>query len=703
VKQLHSLLRRQLDRFFSNLESIPAELQGFIKAVNDAYKQSDGDREMLERSLELSSQELLQANSDMRAVFQVLPDLFFRLDGEGIILDYKAGSKTDFYAPPKSLLGKRIQDIPVPEVAAEFDRAIQRVRLTKSQVSIVYSLQIQHRKVFYEARLLPLVENEIITIIRDITEHKRAEEALRKSEEKFRDIVENTVEWIWEVNAEGKYTYASPVVEKILGYQPEEMLNKHFYDLFHPEDREELKKGAFQAFAQKQLLHDFINRNVHKNGRTVWLSTSGVPILDKQGNLLGYRGADIDVTERKLAEQQERELRQKLEKAERMESLAVLAGGVAHDLNNMLGPMVAYPEMILMDLPDDSPVRDDVLRIEQASKAATSVIQDLLTLARRGRYEMKPTNINDVIREYLDSPSFAQLTEKHPDVTVRIELDQSIKSILGSSSHLSKVFMNLIVNAFDAMPAGGELTIATSQQYLVKLLSGDKVVEPNDYGMCRVRDTGTGIEPKDLSRIFEPYYSTKKMGSSGSGLGLPVVYGVVKDHKGYYDVLSTVGKGTEFVLYFPTIAERIQRSPEVETVKGGTETILIVDDIKEQREIAARLLFSLGYRTATASTGRQAVEYLKQHRVDVVVLDMIMEKDFDGLDTYREIIKVHPEQKAVIVSGFSATDRVVEMQKLGAGKYIRKPYTRAELGKAVREELDRAAEVLLVPHPSGGI
>ncbi len=179
MKPMHRLLRRQLDRFFGDPESVPAELQGFITAVDDAYKQSDGDREMLERSLELSSQELLQANSDMRAVFQVIPDLFFRLDGEGTIIDYKAGGKTDFYAPPKSLLGKRIQDIPVRQVAAQFDQAICQVKLTKSQVSIEYSLQIQHRRVFYEARLLPLNENEIITIIRDITERKQAEEELR--------------------------------------------------------------------------------------------------------------------------------------------------------------------------------------------------------------------------------------------------------------------------------------------------------------------------------------------------------------------------------------------------------------------------------------------------------------------------------------------------------------------------------------------
>jgi len=397
-----------------------------------------------------------------------------------------------------------------------------------------------------------------------------------------------------------------------------------------------------------------------------------------------------DVTERKRAEEHERELQRKLERAERMESLGVLAGGVAHDLNNMLGPLVGYPELVLMKLSENSPVRKQVQRIAKAAQEAADVVQDLLTLARRGCYEMVPTDVNEVVQTYIDSLSFAGLTEKHPDVAVKLKLDRSIDKILGSAPHLSKVFMNLIVNAFDAMPEGGELFIETLQQYLESLESGFDKIEHGDYVIVRVRDNGMGIEPKDLDRIFEPYYSKKKMASSsGSGLGLSVVYGVVKDHHGYYDILSSVGHGTEFILYFPTIKKEIQDKPEAETMMGGKEKVLVVDDVDDQRDLASDLLSSLGYRVETASNGREAVEYLRNHSVDIVVLDMIMEKDFDGLDTYREIIRLHPGQKTVIFSGFSATDRVEKMQKLGAGPYIRKPYTREVIGKAIREELDK--------------
>lgn len=396
-----------------------------------------------------------------------------------------------------------------------------------------------------------------------------------------------------------------------------------------------------------------------------------------------------DVTERRREEKQKKQLQEKLERAERMESLGILAGGVAHDLNNMLGPVVGYAEMILRDTPEDSKIGQRVKKIGRSAQEAANVVQDLLTLARRGRYEMIPISLNEIIESYLDSPSFLKLAQLHPDVKVELKLDKAIANINGSSSHLSKVIMNLVINAFDAMPAGGKLIIETSQQYLEKLLGGHQKVEYRDYILLRVRDTGVGIEPNDLARIFEPYYSKKKMGASGSGLGLSVVYGVVKDHKGYYDILSTIGKGTEFILYFPVSNVEVQEQHEDEANIEGDETVLLVDDVQGQREMASELISDLGYDVTTAANGRKAVEYLKTKSVDIVVLDMIMEPDFDGLDTYREIVKMHLGQRAVIVSGFSATDRVVEAQRLGAGGYIKKPFTCNAIGKAIREELDK--------------
>jgi two-component system cell cycle sensor histidine kinase/response regulator CckA len=396
-----------------------------------------------------------------------------------------------------------------------------------------------------------------------------------------------------------------------------------------------------------------------------------------------------DVTERKQAEEQRQKLQEELEKAQRMESVAVLAGGVAHDLNNILGPVVAYPELILEELPQNSPLRKEVAIIGKAAQHAASVIQDLLTLARRGRYEMSVVNLNDLIREYLNSPSAIELKTRNPKVRVETRLDSTLPNISGSATHLAKAIMNLIVNAFDAMPDSGKLSIETSQARIDKLIGGYDRIQKGNYALLRVRDTGMGINSEDLDKIFEPYYSKKKIDRSGSGLGLSVVYGIVKDHKGHYDVFSKVSEGTEFVLYFPAVHEAVSIGTHKKKNYGGHETVLVVDDLPEQRDLVSLLLGSQGYKVTVASSGREAVQYLREQSVDIVVLDMIMEPDFDGLDTYREIIKLRPGQKAVIVSGFSATDRVNEMQRLGAGPYIKKPYTLHAIGKAIREELDR--------------
>ena len=393
--------------------------------------------------------------------------------------------------------------------------------------------------------------------------------------------------------------------------------------------------------------------------------------------------------ERKQAEDQKRILRDQLSRAERMESLGILAGGVAHDLNNILGPLVAYPEVIKMRLPEDSPILDHILKIEGSAKRASEVVQDLLTLARRGRYDMVPVDLNQVIETYIQSPDHATLKSKYPAVNITMHLDRSIPGALGSTSHLSKAIMNLVINAYEAMPAGGDLSIRTEYKNVKRLSGGFDNIEMGRYVIATITDTGHGIREKDLKHLFEPFYTKKEMGKSGSGLGLAIVYGVIKDHNGYIDVSSRVDQGTSFSIFLPAVKANVtgeSRAGDLVDIRGS-EKILVVDDLEEQRELAATVLSSLGYDVRVVASGRQAVGYLRSEPVDVVILDMIMEEGFDGLDTYREIIKSAPGQKAIICSGYSQTERVKEAEKLGVGKYIRKPYTMQILGKAVREVL----------------
>jgi CheY-like chemotaxis protein len=375
-----------------------------------------------------------------------------------------------------------------------------------------------------------------------------------------------------------------------------------------------------------------------------------------------------------------------------MEGLGRLAGGVAHDLNNVLGVLVGYSELLADKVPADSPLRRHAVNILQSSLKGAAIIQDLLTLARRGVTVAEVVDLNEVIFDYLKAPEFEKLKSYHPDVKIRTELEDGLLNIKGSPIHLSKTIMNLVSNAAEAITDQGEVTIRTENCYLDRPIRGYDEMQEGDYVVLTVADNGKGIPAQDLGKIFEPFYTKKVMGRSGTGLGLAVVWGTVKDHNGYIDMQSVEGKGTVFTLYFPATREELAQAKEKvspSVYMGRGESILVVDDVTEQRELATIMLEKLGYRVEAVACGEEALNYLKKKKVDLVILDMIMEPGIDGLETYRRLLDIRPQQKAIIVSGFSETDRVKKAQELGAGSFVRKPYILERMGLAVRRELDR--------------
>ena len=399
-----------------------------------------------------------------------------------------------------------------------------------------------------------------------------------------------------------------------------------------------------------------------------------------------------EITVRKHAEEKIRESEEQLRKAQKMEAIGTLAGGVAHDLNNVLSGLISYPELILMDLPADSPLKSSLLAIKKSGERAANIVQDMLTLARRGVAVSEVVDLNDIIWDYLQSPEYERLRQTHPDLTLESSLEPDLLSIAGSPVHLSKTVMNLVSNAAEALIDGGTITISSENRYIDKPISGYDDIEEGDYVTLTVSDTGIGIAAKDIESIFEPFYTKKAMGRSGTGLGMAVVWGTVKDHKGYIDVQSTEGQGTRFFIYLPACRQpspRKESRPSIEDYRGRAEFLLIVDDIKEQRDIASGILTKLGYRVESVSSGEEAVDYLKTRTADLLILDMIMDPGIDGLETYRRILEIHPAQKAIIASGYSESERVKETQRLGAGAYVKKPYLMEKMAVAVRKELDR--------------
>ena len=397
-----------------------------------------------------------------------------------------------------------------------------------------------------------------------------------------------------------------------------------------------------------------------------------------------------EIEERERSEAARDRLEVQLQRVQKMEAIGLLAGGVAHDLNNILSGLVSYPELLLMEMPEDSPTRGAIETIQKSGQKAATIVQDLLTLARRGVAMTEVLNFNQIVAEYLASPEHGRLLEFHKKVQVETELALGLLNIQGSPVHLSKTLMNLISNAAESMPQGGRIKVSTENRYVDRPIRGYDKVEEGDYVILQISDEGIGISPEDQEHIFEPFYTKKVMGRSGTGLGMSVVWNTVKDHQGYIDLKSVEDQGTRITLYFPVTTNSRQLADKVtgvDDLMGAGQSILVVDDVEEQRQIAQKILEKLDYKVTLSPSGEHAVEHLRHNKVDLVVLDMIMDPGIDGLETYRKLANLHPGQKAVIASGYSETKRVREAQRLGAGTYVKKPYSIMELGKAVWETL----------------
>jgi len=517
---------------------------------------------------------------------------------------------------------------------------------------------------------------------------------LQESEEKHRNILESIIDGYFEVDLNGKFLFFNGSVCRMLGYTKNELAgmdNRQYMDA-------ENARKAYQTFARVletgAPAKSMDWQLTRKDKSRCHVETLVTVIRDNGGQPVGFRGMARDITERIQAEEEKKRLEKQLLQAQKMEAIGMLAGGVAHDLNNVLSGLVTYPEMLLMDLPTDSPMHHPIATIKKSGEKASAIVQDLLTLARRGVAVSEVVNINLCVKEYLLCPEHYQLLDRHSGVHVEVDLVPDLPNILGSPIHLSKSLTNIVINAAEAMPEGGIIRITTRQQYLDRPARGYTAIKKGDYAVLSISDDGIGICADDQGRIFEPFYTKKVMGRSGSGLGMAVVWGTVEDHRGYIEVRSVPGKGTTFNIYIPIAHEtRLQAKQPlaIENFSGQGESILVVDDIPEQREIAVNILQKLGYQVAAVASGQEAVAHIKRFTVDLVVLDMIMDTGMNGLETYQAIVKVCPDQKAIIASGYSDNAAVKEAQRVGAGAYVKKPYTAESIGMAIYAELRRTA------------
>ena len=416
-----------------------------------------------------------------------------------------------------------------------------------------------------------------------------------------------------------------------------------------------------------------------KNGRILQYQCVALP---DGWRMLTY----FDITELKKTQE-------KLADSQKMEAIGMMAGGVAHDLNNILSGVVGYPDLLLMDLPEESNLRHPLEIIKASGQRAADVVADLLTVARGAAGIREVVALNSLIIEYLHSPECLKMKSLHGDVRISTDLASDLSHISCSPVHIKKCLMNLLINGSEAIDKQGQIVISTRNQYVDEPVTDNQYMASGEYVVLRVADTGRGIAEENISHIFEPFYTKKVMGRSGTGLGLAIVWNTVQEHGGVVTVESD-GQGTIFELYFPVTREKLSEQKGVKDfarLQGAGELILIVDDEKQQRDIGEKMLLNLGYQVETVSSGEEALVFVRDKAVDMLVLDMIMDPGINGRETYEQIVKICPGQRALITSGFSENEEVQKAQKLGAGKFLRKPYTYEQLAVAVKRGLQADA------------
>ena len=513
-------------------------------------------------------------------------------------------------------------------------------------------------------------------ILRDVTERKKMETELILARNFLKNILDSSIDGITTTDLQGNVIYISPRTRDMLGYRQKEIVGKKIYSLYA--NGKEDAKAIMKELREKGELKDHEMRFIRKDGELIDINLSASLLKNEKGEVIGTLGIYRDITEKN-------KLLTQLHQAQKIEALGTLAGGIAHNFNNLLMAVMGNTSLILLDTAPDNPNYERLMNIEKQVQSGSKLTRQLLGYAREGRYEIRPISLSQVVKETSDT--FAT-TKK--EIRVHQELAKDLFGINADQGQIEQVLMNLYVNAADAMPGGGDLFLKTTNITHKDMRGKPYKVKSGNYVLLAVRDTGIGMDKKTKNKVFDPFFTTKGMGK-GTGLGLASVYGIIKAHGGYIDVKSKKGQGTTFCIYLPASKKRVEKTAKgAEKITEGEGTILLVDDEEMILDVSVQLLKILGYKVIEARGGKEAVDIYRQakDKIDMVLLDMVM-PEMCGGKAYDLMKDINPNVKVLLSSGYSIDGQATEILNRGCDGFIQKPFSMKGLSQRIREILDK--------------
>jgi len=642
--------------------------------------------------LRTTEKALKESEQAFRALLNAATDSAFLLDDGYRILALNDIAAKRVGHRPDELLGRYLLDLFTPEVAERRRMKLDRVKRTGKSVRFFEERENMH----FDSHFFPITDatGKVVRIAiyaRDMTAQQEAENALLESEEKYRTILESIEEGYYETDLFGNFTFFNESLCRIFGIPEDQLKGMNYRKNTRDESAERLYRVFNTVYVTGKPDKGSEYEIIRNDGTSRYVEVSASLLRDGEGRRVGFRGIIRDIMERKHAEHERLRLEAQLHQAQRMEAIGTLAGGIAHDFNNLLMAMQGNASLMLLDKDPDHPDYDRLKNIEQYVKDAAALTRQLLGFARGGRYVVESTNLNELV-----SKSTEMLGRTKKEITIHTKYQDDLWEAEVDQGQIEQVLINLFINAWQAMPEGGDLYLETENVIL-----GQKDVTafngvPGRYVKITITDTGLGMDEKTLKRIFEPFFTTKEIGR-GTGLGLASAYGIIKNHGGIIKARSKVGAGSSFIIYLPATDERYSKhlghDGSRDEMVLGTETVLLVDDEDTILEVGTQLLKELGYTVLVAKSGKAAVEMVGRlhHETaclpDLIILDMIM-PEMGGGEAFDRLKEIDPNMKVLLSSGYSIDGQAREILKRGCNGFIQKPLNLHDLSLKMREILD---------------